>query len=92
MMRVFCLHVCLCTISTPSDWIPWDWSYRQLGAIMWLLGVELRTSGRAVSALDCWATSSALSFFSVMSSHAVQLNSTLPCAPQDDFELLIALL
>jgi hypothetical protein len=26
--------------------------YRWLGATMWLLGIELRTSGRAVSALN----------------------------------------
>ena len=27
--------------------------YRWLGATMWLLEIELRTSGRAVSALNC---------------------------------------
>ena len=34
--------------------------YRWLWATMWLLGVELRTSGRAVSALNHWAISPAL--------------------------------
>jgi len=29
--------------------------YRWLWAILWLLGIELRTSGRAVSALNHWA-------------------------------------
>ena len=33
--------------------------YRWLWAIMWLLGIELRTSGRAVSALNLWAISPA---------------------------------
>ena len=36
--------------------------YRWLWAIVWLLGIELRTSGRAVSALNCWAISPALQF------------------------------
>jgi hypothetical protein len=30
---------------------------------MWLLGIELSTSGRAVSALNCWAISLASSSF-----------------------------
>jgi hypothetical protein len=34
--------------------------YRWLWATMWLLGIELRTSGRAVSALNHWAISPAL--------------------------------
>jgi len=33
--------------------------YRWLWATMWLLGIELRTSGRAVSALNHWAISPA---------------------------------
>jgi hypothetical protein len=33
--------------------------YRWLWAIMWLLGIELRTLGRAVSDLNCWAISPA---------------------------------
>jgi hypothetical protein len=31
--------------------------YRWLWATMWLLGIELRTSRRIVSALNCWAIS-----------------------------------
>jgi hypothetical protein len=34
--------------------------YRWLWATMWLLGFELRTSGRAVSALNHWAHASSL--------------------------------
>ena len=34
--------------------------YRWLWATMWLLEIELRTSGRAVSALNLWAISPAL--------------------------------
>jgi hypothetical protein len=37
--------------------------YRWLWATMWLLGFELRTFGRAVSALILWAISPALEFF-----------------------------
>ena len=33
--------------------------YRWLWATMWLLRIELRTSGRAASALNCWAISPA---------------------------------
>jgi hypothetical protein len=33
--------------------------YRWLWATMWLLGIELRASGRAASALNCWAISPA---------------------------------
>ena len=34
--------------------------YRWLWATMWLLGIELRTFGRAVSVLNCWAISPGL--------------------------------
>jgi hypothetical protein len=34
--------------------------FRWLWATMWLLGIELRTSGRAVGALNHWAISPAL--------------------------------
>ena len=37
--------------------------YRWLWATMWLLGIELRTSGRAVSALNHWAISPAHSCY-----------------------------
>jgi hypothetical protein len=37
-----------------------DAHYRRLWTTMWLLGIELRTCGRAVSALNHWATSPAL--------------------------------
>ena len=36
-----------------------SWSYRQFWAAMWVLGIELRSSGRAASALNCWAISPA---------------------------------
>jgi hypothetical protein len=47
------------TLSFPSD-TPEEGigsHYRWLWATMWLLGIELRTSGRAVSALNHWANS-----------------------------------
>ena len=37
--------------------------YKWLWATMWLLGIELKTSGRAVNALNHWAISPALFFF-----------------------------
>jgi len=43
---------------TPREGIRFH--YRWLWATMWLLGIELRTSGRAVSALNLWAISPAL--------------------------------
>jgi hypothetical protein len=39
-----------------------DSHYRWLWVTMWLLGIELRTSGRTVSILNCWAISLALGF------------------------------
>jgi hypothetical protein len=37
-----------------------DSQYRWLGATMWLLAIELRTSERTASALNRWAISPAL--------------------------------
>ena len=48
----------LCSV-TPEEGIRSH--YRWLWATMWLLGIELRTSGRAVSALNHWAISPAQS-------------------------------
>jgi hypothetical protein len=31
--------------------MPWNWSYRQVWAAMWMLGMEPKSSGRAASAL-----------------------------------------
>ena len=44
------------TLSLPSDTPEEgiDSHYRWLWATVWLLGIELRTSGRAVSALNSW--------------------------------------
>jgi hypothetical protein len=47
--------------------------YRWLWATMWLLGIELRTSGSADSALNCWAVSPA---------HAATFLQLCPCQPQ----------
>jgi hypothetical protein len=48
---------------TPEEGI--RFLYRWLWATMWLLGIELRTSGRAVSALNPRAISPALSWLSI---------------------------
>lgn len=47
---MFCLHVW-------GRWIYWNRSYRQLWATIGVLGIELRTSERAVIALNRWAIS-----------------------------------
>ena len=58
---LFYVHWCFLTacISVKGYRIPWNWSYRQLWAAMWMLGIEPWSSGRAASALSCWAISPA---------------------------------
>jgi hypothetical protein len=41
---------------------PLNWSFRWLWAVRWMLGIELRSSGRAASTLTCWAISPALNY------------------------------
>lgn len=60
-----CLHPCLSITSVPGApgnqkraLGPWNWIYRQLGASMWVLGMEPRSSGRAANAFHCLALSS----------------------------------
>ena len=43
-----------------GQWIPWDWNYRWLWTVLWVTGTKLKSSGRAASALNCWALSPAL--------------------------------
>jgi hypothetical protein len=50
-------YSCLQTYQLSSFHYQWLW------ATMWLLGVELRTSGRAANALNCWTISPAPSVF-----------------------------
>ena len=51
-------YYCMCISVLPSCvsvWgcqIPWNWSYRQLWAAMWMLGIEPGSSDRAVFALN----------------------------------------
>jgi hypothetical protein len=40
---------------------------------MWLVGIELRTSGRAVSALNCWAISPALDLLLDGLQHVIEM-------------------
>ena len=51
---MFCLHVCMCTMLGP-----WNWSYRQLWAIMWVLGNCLWSFAGAASAQNVWPASPA---------------------------------
>lgn len=63
---VFGLHVCLCTMCMTGtcggqrgQQIPWSWSYRCLGAAMWMLGTKAWSSARAPTALESWNISPA---------------------------------
>jgi hypothetical protein len=51
------MSILLLSSDTPEEGIRSD--YRWLWATMWLLGIELRTSRRAISALNRWASSPA---------------------------------
>jgi hypothetical protein len=57
--------------------IPGNRSYRQLWAVVWMLGIELRSSGRVNSAFNCWAISLAwftvFFFFNTCSNVSIQL-------------------
>lgn len=35
----------------------WNWGYRQVSATMWVLGFESGSSGKTISAPNCWAIS-----------------------------------
>lgn len=53
VLLVFSLHVCVsCTCLVPVEarrwqWIPWNWRYRYLWAMMWVLRIKPRFSVRA---------------------------------------------
>ena len=44
-----------CCMFVWGNCFPWNWSHRQLWAAMWMLGIELRSLGKAVGALNYWA-------------------------------------
>ena len=54
------MYVCTLSLSpdTPEEGI--QSHYKWLWATMWLLGIELRTFGRGVNVLNCWAISPVL--------------------------------
>lgn len=45
-------HTCRSLKVRKEHWISWNWSYRQLGAALKVLGTEPRYSARMVSALN----------------------------------------
>ena len=61
---VFCLHICMhtvcvcvCLVLTEARkgyQISWNWSYRQVWAAIWVLGIEPKSSRKAGSALNIW--------------------------------------
>lgn len=57
-----CEFMCTMCMKEPTEvrrgrWIPWNWSYRLLWAVMWVLGTKFRAFARAVSDLNCWVIS-----------------------------------
>lgn len=56
-----CMYACVLhahsTEARRGRHIPWNWSYRWLGAPMSVLGTEPWSSARGASALNCWAVS-----------------------------------
>jgi hypothetical protein len=73
----FYLYEYTVTLSdTPEESI--GFHYRWLWATMWLLGIELRTSARAVSALNCQAISPAPKFLLFWRLEVADLRP-LPC-------------
>jgi hypothetical protein len=56
---IYFIYVSTLTLSSDTPEVGIISHYRWLWAIMWLLGTELRTSGRPVSALINWAISPA---------------------------------
>lgn len=54
----FACHACMCFTCMLKEArsvcsLSWDWSYKQLQASIWVLGIECPSSGRATSALNC---------------------------------------
>jgi hypothetical protein len=48
------------------------WSYRCLWATMWVLGIEPRSSGKAVSAFNWWAIS--IASFHLIKNHSISFH------------------
>ena len=71
MCTMVCLHVSLQTEVGTRSYYRWLW------ATVWLLGIELRTSGRTVNVLNHWAISPAPFFFSYLWSSAPGLKNGL---------------
>ena len=67
-LLIYVMHMStppLLSLDTPEEGI--GSHYRWLWDTMWLLGIELKTSRRIVSVLNCWAISPALSSMFVLS-------------------------
>jgi hypothetical protein len=73
---IFCLNVCQCPMEARKDHqIPWNWSYRQLGAAaIWVLGVEPKFSGRTASTLNHWVITPALNCFLFLFSYYINMS------------------
>jgi hypothetical protein len=56
---IYCIYMSTLSLSSDTPEKDTRSHYRWLWVIMWLLGIELRTSGRAVSALNHWTISPA---------------------------------
>lgn len=59
-MYVYILWLCLVFTEAKRGHLnPWDWSYRQLWVLEWVLGIEPGSSRKATSALNQWIISPA---------------------------------
>lgn len=89
-----CLYIqCMCLLALRghrrvSD--SQDWSYRQLWVTLWVLGIELRSFGRAALALNCWTISPANTSLTLLKSEIWLPGLTLNLlVAQAGFELVI---
>lgn len=67
---MFSVYLCLYTYThawypwKPEKYhIPWNWSYRWMWITMWVLGIELKPSGRQPVLTNLWAIFPAPNFF-----------------------------
>ena len=56
-------YLCVPVGGRREHWIPWNWSYRWVWAVVWVLGTESGPSARAESTHDSWAISPAPMLF-----------------------------
>ena len=51
-MYAYAVHACS-VYEVRRHQVPWNWSYRELGATMWVLGIKPQSSGGAAASAQC---------------------------------------